>query len=243
MMLPAAFSANARTMPTGARRRSSSIQRRARMTLVTRARKSMRATAHQLWTRAWDTTSGSETVRIHSHNSARPKAVCTPRRNQRFMPAPTRSTGPGPGFPSRDFLDVQGGTELGAVEPAVPARRGQGRMEAALADRPVQSRLADTQEPGRLARAHQLGAFGLVLEPLGKSLDIPGVEAPVAARRDQGRPQETARHSTQNRGLAHAKSSCYILRTDQSVQRRVLEQRIINESESPAQSSCLGFQE
>src|SRR5437762_3693158 len=155
-------------MPTGARGRSSRIQRRARMTLVTRARKSMRATAHQLWTRAWDTTSGRETVRIHSHNSARPKAVCTPRRNQRFMPAPTRSTGPGPGFPSRDVLDVQGGTQLGAVEPAVPARRGQGCMGPALADGPVQSRLADTQEPGRPPRAHQLAASGLAREPPGK---------------------------------------------------------------------------
>ena len=55
--------ANALTIPTGASGRSSMSQRRARITLVSRNRTIISATAHQLWTRAWAAISGSETVR------------------------------------------------------------------------------------------------------------------------------------------------------------------------------------
>ncbi|HYM96824.1 MAG TPA: hypothetical protein VET26_05970 [Candidatus Sulfotelmatobacter sp.] len=84
-MPPAAFIANARTIPTGASGLSSISQRRARIVLVTRASTIIRTTGHQLCTRAWLTTSGSETVRSHSHSSTRPNAVWMPSRTQRFM--------------------------------------------------------------------------------------------------------------------------------------------------------------
>jgi hypothetical protein len=50
--LPAAFIANARTMPTGASDLNSSSHRRALIALAVTNSRSINTTAHQLWTRA-----------------------------------------------------------------------------------------------------------------------------------------------------------------------------------------------
>src|ERR1700757_1728759 len=120
--------------------------------------------------------------------------------------------------PSSRVLEEQGGAELGAVEAAMAARGDQGRAKTAAPDRPVQGRLADSEEPRRLAGGDQSGAVRLVLEALGESLDVALAEAPVSARRDERRMEQTAGHGSRNRRLADAEAGCDILRTDQSVQ-------------------------
>ncbi|OLB93699.1 MAG: hypothetical protein AUI15_18135 [Actinobacteria bacterium 13_2_20CM_2_66_6] len=218
---PAAFIANARTIPTGASGRSSSSQRRALMTLVTRNNTIISATAHQFWTRAWATTSGRETVRSHSQSRARPNAVCRPRRTQRFMSS--RRLGV-----SQGAFEVEGGAQLGAVEATVSAWRGEGGVNPAATHGAIEGRLADSQQPGGFAGRQQAGAVRIVLQTLRESFDLVRAEPPVTTRGDKGGSQEASRHGAENRRLAHAQAGCYILRTDQSVQDVCGSKRIIS---------------
>src|SRR5690349_12400942 len=136
---------------------------------------------------------------------------------RRRGPAAARKIGRVLRFGSRCVLHVESGAELGAVETSVPAWSRQGGSEAAPADGPVEGRLADAEQASGFPGAHEAGAVGLVLKAVGERVDLSGVEPPVPARRDQGRPEQAARDSTQNRRLADAEAECYILRTDQSV--------------------------
>src|SRR5262249_2715174 len=123
---------------------------------------------------------------------------------------------------SRRVLEIKGGAQFRAVEPAVTSRSGQGRLQAAAANRAVQGRLADSEKARRLAGGDEPGAFGLILQACGVDLHIGFGKPPVSTGRDERRAEQTARHGAGHGGLAHAKPLCYIPRTDQSLQRRLL---------------------
>jgi hypothetical protein len=95
-------------------------------------------------------------------------------------------------------------------------------MKLAAANRPVESRLADAEESGGLASRQQAGAVRVVLQFVGESLDVFQAEPAVPARGDKRRSEQPPRHRAQDRRLAHAQAAGYILRTDQSLQRRLL---------------------
>src|SRR5919109_2648524 len=105
---------------------------------------------------------------------------------------------------------------------AMAARGDEGGVQPAAAHGAIEGRLADAEEPRRLAGRDQPSAFRLVLQLLRERLDISLAEAPVAARSDESRPEKTPGHGPGDCRLADAQAGCHILRTDQSVQDVVL---------------------
>src|SRR5690348_11592460 len=197
----------------------------------------MSTTAHQLRTCAWLRISGSDTVRSHSHSSAAPTAVCTPSRIQPLRKdagrlGPTECTPPPLAAhraaaaasieSSGAVLVLKRRGQLGAVEPSVTARCGDGRSKPALADGAIERGLADPEELCRLARGDQTCPSRFVEHRVRECLDIAVAEAAVATRRDERRVEQATRDGTRNRRLADAKPGRYIPRTDQSVQDVVL---------------------
>jgi hypothetical protein len=92
----------------------------------------------------------------------------------------------------------------------VTSRGDRRRADPAFADGSVQSRLAYTQQPGRLPGADELSSrtracTGALLRVLSY---VVGKKPPVAAWGHHGRMQQTSRHGTQNRRPAHAKTVC-----------------------------------
>jgi hypothetical protein len=92
----------------------------------------------------------------------------------------------------------------------VTSRGDRRRADPAFPDGPVQSRLAYTQEAGRLPGADELNsrtrASSCVLSTIVGKIIRP--KPPVAAWSHHGRMQQTPRHGTQNRRPAHAKTVC-----------------------------------
>ncbi len=72
-------------------------------------------------------------------------------------------------------------------------RRDERRTKAALADRPVQGLLTDTQKARRRAGADELVISIAFPKASDQRLGILGKEAPVATRGDQRRPQLSSR--------------------------------------------------
>lgn len=83
------------------------------------------------------------------------------------------------------------------------ARRDGGWTQSAFADSSVQGLLADTQEPRCFFRADEVRASESTFE---SAFEVLGEEAAMAARSDQGRPQQPPRHSAKNRRPAHAQA-------------------------------------
>jgi len=100
----------------------------------------------------------------------------------------------------------------------MPARRRQRGTEAPVPNRAVEGRLADPEQPGGLTGGDESRAGRLVLEAGGKSDDVPFAEPAMSPWGDERGMQESSCHRTQDSRLAHAETSCHILRTDQSVQ-------------------------
>src|SRR5882672_7961560 len=98
-------------------------------------------------------------------------------RGRRGPPAPLSALDRHPA--SWRVLEVQARAQLGAVEPSVSARGGEGGVKPSGPDGAVEGRLADSKKARGLARGQQAGAVGLVLQSLGKGLDVPDVEPPV----------------------------------------------------------------
>jgi len=96
----------------------------------------------------------------------------------------------------------------------MPSRGDRRRADTAFADGPVQSRLAYTQQAGRLPGADELShrtraSTGELLRVLSTILGkIIQTKPPVAAWGHHGGMQQTSRHGTQNRRPAHAKTVC-----------------------------------
>jgi hypothetical protein len=91
-------------------------------------------------------------------------------------------------------------------------------MQPAAPDRAVERGLADPQQAGCLAGGQESRGISASAPAGRERFDVPLAEPAVATRSDQDGPQQAFGHSTQNGRLADAEASCYILRTDQSVQ-------------------------
>src|SRR5207247_6198098 len=184
------------------------------------------------------------TPRRGRHSGPRPR-----RGRQGCARRPSANRGAPDRLPARSFraLEEESRAQLGAVEPAVAARRRERRLEAAVADCSVERLLADAEEPRGLAGADQPGALGLVLEACRVDLYVSLAEAPVTSGRDQGGTEKTARHGARHSRRDHAEAGRHIPRTDQSLQGVVL--RVTNPYQKAVAISpryrrwSLGFQE
>ena len=88
------------------------------------------------------------------------------------------------------------------------ARRDGRRANPAFANGPVQCRLADAQEPSRLARADKLQAVKTGPGLAAERLDFLDQEPAVPTGSDDRGLEQTAPDRAKNRRPADAKASC-----------------------------------